>query len=113
MLDGLPSRVERYMDVVSARQKLVARNIANADTPGYKTQDIDFASELQRVAGGSGSPSIVDAQGLVTRNDGNNVSLDREARMLAENTLRFNIATQLLRGQIRHIRAAINEGKSQ
>jgi hypothetical protein len=31
--------------------------------------------------------------------------------MLAENTLRFNIATQLLRGQIRHIRAAINEGK--
>jgi flagellar basal-body rod protein FlgB len=100
------------MDVLSTRQKLVARNVANVDTPGYKTQDIDFESEMKRVTEGSMSPNIVDAQGLVTKNDGNNVSLDREARMLAENTLRFNIATQLLRSQIQHIRSAINEGKS-
>jgi flagellar basal-body rod protein FlgB len=112
MLDGISARVERYMDVLSTRQKLVARNVANADTPGYKTQDVDFESEMQRAVDGPSRPTIIDAQGLVTRNDGNNVSLDREGRMLAENTLRFNIATQLLRGQIRHIRAAINEGKS-
>jgi flagellar basal-body rod protein FlgB len=99
------------MDVLSTRQKLVARNVANADTPGYKTQDIDFDSEMKRVMDGSSTPTILEAPGLVTKNDGNNVSLDREARMLAENTLRFNIATQLLRGQIRHIRTAINEGK--
>jgi len=111
MLDGLSARVERYMDILSTRQKLVARNVANADTPGYKTQDIDFESEMQRAVDGPLVPTIIDAQGLVTKNDGNNVSLDREGRMLAENTLRFNIATQLLRGQIRHIRTAINEGK--
>jgi flagellar basal-body rod protein FlgB len=100
------------MDVLSTRQKLVTRNVANADTPGYKTQDIDFDSEMKRAEGTYSTSTIVEAQGLVTKNDGNNVNLDREGRMLAENTLRFNIATQLLRGQIRHIRAAINEGKS-
>lgn len=42
MLDGLPDRIERYMDVLSVRQRLVAANIANVDTPGYQTQDLDF-----------------------------------------------------------------------
>lgn len=111
MLEGLSAQVERYMDLLSARQKLVARNIANADTPGYKTQDIDFQSELRNAVEGH-SPIAADAPGLATKGDGNNVSLDREARMLAENDLRFNIATQLLRGQIKHIRTAINEGRN-
>ena len=42
MLDPLSQSLEHYMDLLSARQKLVASNIANADTPGYKTRDIDF-----------------------------------------------------------------------
>jgi len=41
MLDPLAGRLEQYMDLLSTRQKLVASNIANADTPGYKTKDID------------------------------------------------------------------------
>src|SRR5436190_6556482 len=47
MLDGLSTRIERYMDVLSVRQRQVATNIANADTPGYRTRDLDFQSELQ------------------------------------------------------------------
>ena len=59
MLDRLAGQLERYMDLLSARQKLVASNIANADTPGYHTQDIDFQSEFEqrargRAAGGRG-----------------------------------------------------------
>ena len=42
MMDRISGQLERYMDLLSARQKLVASNIANADTPGYQTQDIDF-----------------------------------------------------------------------
>jgi len=109
MVDGL-SKLEQYLDALSARQKLVARNIANADTPGYKTQDIDFHSELTR-AGGS-QPAIVEPEGLPTKNDGNNVNLDHQARLLAENDIRFNIATQLLRGNIHEIREAITEGRT-
>ena len=36
----------RYMDLLSARQRITAVNVANADTPGYKTRDIDFEMEL-------------------------------------------------------------------
>jgi flagellar basal-body rod protein FlgB len=46
------------------------------------------------------------------KNDGNNVSLDREARLLAENALRFNLATSLIKEQIRMVKEAIQEGKS-
>src|SRR5437879_5361250 len=47
MLDHLAGSIERYLDLLSARQKLVASNIANADTPGYKTRDLDFQSEYR------------------------------------------------------------------
>ena len=110
VLDGLTPQIERYMDLLSARQKLVSSNIANADTPGYKTCDIDFAGEF-RSALDSSSPITREVEGLKTKNDGNNVSIDREARLLAENTIRFNLASQLMRGQIRAIKSAIQEGR--
>lgn len=99
------------MDVLSARQKIVASNIANADTPGYKTKDLNFQSELQALAGNA-SPQPVEIGGLPVRNDGNNVSLDREARLLAENALRFNVASALMRDQLQMVKSAINEGKN-
>ena len=98
------------MDLLSTRQKLVASNIANADTPGYHTRDIDFQFEFQNAAGGE--PRILEAAGLAAKNDGNNVSLDRESRLLAENALRFQMASNLMRSQIRAVRSAIDEGKS-
>jgi flagellar basal-body rod protein FlgB len=110
MLDGVTGQLERYMDLLAERQKLVASNVANADTPGYQTLDVDFQSELRNAAGES--PRAVEVQGLRVKNDGNNVSLDREARLLAENSLRFQIASSLMRTQIRVTRAAIEEGKS-
>jgi flagellar basal-body rod protein FlgB len=111
MLDGIYTRVERYMDLLSARQRQAAANIANADTPGYRTRDVDFEAELRSHAGGF-EPALREVDGLVTKNDGNNVSLDREARLLAENALRFNVAANLLRSRIRMVRSAIEEGKN-
>ena len=99
------------MDLLTARQKLVASNVANADTPGYKTKDLDFQAEFRNLIDGA-SPRAVDVGGLTTRNDGNNVSLDREARLLAENSLRFTLASNLLRTEIREIRSAIQGGRS-
>jgi flagellar basal-body rod protein FlgB len=109
MLDPLAGQLEHYMDLLSTRQKLVASNIANADTPGYRTQDIDFQAEFQNAL--SGTPNILEVAGLPVKNDGNNVSLDREARLLSENALRFNVAASLLRSQISSLRAAIKEGQ--
>ena len=109
MLNPIAGQLERYMDLLSTRQKLVASNIANADTPGYQTQDIDFQSEFQSAIGGR--PRVMGVSDLQVKNDGNNVSLDRESRLLAENALRFQVASQLLRSQIRAVRSAIQEGK--
>ena len=111
MLDPIAGTLEHLMTLLSARQKVVASNIANADTPGYKTQDIDFQTELQNVSGGL-SPAATTVAGLTVKNDGNNVSIDRESRLLAENALRFNIASNLLRSQIKIVRMAIEGGNT-
>ena len=107
------------MNLLSVRQKLVASNIANADTPGYHTQDIDFRAEFAQQMQGQECPGMqsmgpekVQPDGLPAKADGNNVNLDRESRMLAENALRFQLASNLLRSQIRRVRSAIQEGKS-
>jgi flagellar basal-body rod protein FlgB len=110
MLQPIAGQLERYMDLLSARQKLVASNIANADTPGYHTQDIDFQSEFLKAAGGP--PRTTEVNELPMKNDGNNVSLDREARLLAENALRFQVASQLMKSQIRVVRSAITGGEA-
>jgi flagellar basal-body rod protein FlgB len=98
------------MDLLSLRQKLVASNIANADTPGYQTRDIDFQREFAALLNG-GTPVAGEVPGLQTRHDGNNVSVDREARLLAENAMRFQLASSLLRMQIRQVRSAIQDGR--
>jgi len=110
MLDALSGQLERYMDLLSFRQKLVASNIANADTPGYRTRDIDFQTEFQNALGGD--PRVTGVAGLAVKNDGNDVSLDRESRLLAENAIRFQVASSLMRSQIRLVRAAISEGQN-
>jgi flagellar basal-body rod protein FlgB len=111
MLDRLTNSLERYMDLLAARQKVVASNIANADTPGYKTKDLNFQVEFQSALDG-GTPRATEVLGLPVKNDGNNVSLDREARLLAENAMRFNFASSLMREQLRIVKEAIQEGKS-
>ena len=104
------------MNLLSARQKLVASNIANADTPGYKTQDIDFRAEFaqqmqgQECGARNAGPQTIEPDGLPVKADGNNVSLDRESRLLAENAMRFQVASSLARSELHAIRSAIQEG---
>ncbi len=103
--------LENYLTFLSRRQTVTASNIANADTPGYRTKDIvqpqSFGDIFQHQ-----SLNAVEVNTGRTQNDGNNVDLDREARILAENTLRFNIATQIVKGDFKQLKMAIEEGKS-
>lgn len=109
MIERVASGLEHYMTLLSIRQKLVASNIANADTPGFRTKDINFQAEFQNAIG-SHTPEIVEAQGLYMKNDGNNVSLDRESRLLAENDLRFSLASNLVRSEFKQLRMAMDNG---
>lgn len=108
MTDPVLQSLNRYMDALSFRQKLVSANIANADTPLYKTKDIDFHAELKSALSSGFEITEPDLQ---TKTDGNNVSLDRESRLLAENALRFSMASGLLKSQLRQVKAAIQEGR--
>ena len=110
MLTPMSVRLEHYMDLLAERQKLVAGNLANLDTPGFHTKDLDFQFEYMSLTPGS-PPHVTEPEGLVMKNDGNNVSLDRESALLAENALRFNVASNLLRDEIRKLRTAIQEGR--
>lgn len=122
MIDRVVQSLEVYLGLVATRQKLVASNIANLDTPGYRTKDIDFQNELSsalirtRTGGDAGIasrlPSATEVEGLALNNDGNNVNLDREARMMAENAMRFELGSALLASRYRTIRLAIKEGNS-
>ena len=111
MLQGMTAPLQRYLDLLSAREKLVASNIANGDTPGYKTKDIDFQFEFMSLVKGA-SPQTIEPTGLTEKPDGNNVSIDRETRLLSETAIRFNLATTLLRGELGMVRSAIQEGRN-
>ena len=113
----------RFLDVNVARYKLVAGNLANIDTPGYRTRDLDFRAELERAsqesfAGENGllstaaafTPVARQVRGLVERPDGNNVSVERESLLLAEAQMKFNLGIQLLKDQFHTISLAINSG---
>jgi len=106
----------RYLDLTATRQALITSNIANIDTPGYRTRDIDFHGELVRAVQGDGDattePVVREVQGLIARPDGNNVSIDRESMLLSEVQLQFNAAEQLLKSDFKTLSMAINEGSS-
>ncbi|HEY1270850.1 MAG TPA: flagellar basal body rod protein FlgB [Terriglobales bacterium] len=116
--------LSRYLDVDLARYKLVAGNLANVDTPGYRARDLDFRSELKRAAADENNlgegflqtvsfhPVARQVRGLMERPDGNNVSVERESLLLAETQMRFNLAVQLLKDHFHTISLAINSGST-
>ena len=107
--------LERFLDVTSMRQTLVTTNLANIDTPGYHTRDVDFRGELRRAMEGESpaltSPFVMPVRGLMERPDGNNVSPDREAMLLAEVQLQFKAATAVIRAEFARLSTAIREGQ--
>ena len=104
----------RFLDTTAQRQSLVTTNLANIDTPGYHTKDVDFRSVLNRVSGmieTSSQAPVREVEGLMERPDGNNVSVERESLLLAQTQLQFRTGVELLRSEFRRLQMAINEGK--
>lgn len=111
MLSRLSDTLERYMDLLSARQKVVASNIANADTPGYKRQEVNFEAELQSAMSGGEAPEQVqfatEVQPEEAGPNGTSVSVDEESAKLAENGLDYQALTQVFAARNSILSAAI------
>ena len=107
--------LERFLNVTSDRQSLVVNNMANIDTPGYRTRDVNFRAELDRAVGSpqdaSMAPVAHTVTGLLQRPDGNDVSMDREGLLMAETQMQFRIGVQFIRSEFHRLVTAINEGK--
>jgi flagellar basal-body rod protein FlgB len=114
--DPTITALTRFLDVNVFRSELVMSNMANIDTPGYRTRDVNFSQEMERASGNleyaSFSPVARPVQGLMERPDGNNVSVERESLLLADTQLRFNAGVQLLRDKFRMLLSAIHEGSA-
>jgi len=98
----------KYLDLTSSQMKLTVGNMANIDTPGYKTQGFDFEQAFGSALNGAGDPAAGDVDGLVARPDGNTVSLDRESMQLAKSQLQFKMGISLLRGEYSRVMSAIH-----
>jgi flagellar basal-body rod protein FlgB len=115
------SMLETFLKLTSVREKTIAANMANVDTPGYRVTDINFESEMTRamnevpmkLADGSEvqlHPVIRQVHGLMERPDGNDVNLDREGLLLAETQLQYSLGIQLIKRHFHQVLNAINGG---
>lgn len=118
---GIESRLSdqlvRYLDLATSEAKLTAANMANIDTPGYRTVGMDFDAEMRAAMADidrGQAPSavrVLSVDGLIARPDGNNVSMDREGLNLAEAQLKFKTGVALLREEYQRVLDAIHADK--
>jgi flagellar basal-body rod protein FlgB len=112
----LSDQLARYLDLSVSETKLTATNMANVDTPGYKTQGLDFEALMREALGNwEGAPVVPvhahSVDGLISRPDGNNVSMDRESLNLAESQLKFKSGVALMRLENQRVMDAIHADK--
>ena len=97
------------LDGLGARQRAIANNIANVNTPGYQAQRVSFEDALaQSVKQGSGVVAPVTRESLdPTRIDGNNVNLDTETLSNIDTVLRYQFASNAASMQFSYVRSAL------
>ncbi len=123
--------LEKLLDFQSQRHQILATNVAHVDTPGYKGYDLRFSDELKRAVGSKGTiplkkthemhmplemnklkgvkGRLVPSSGTIHRLDGNTVDLDKEMTKLAENSLYYNTAVQIVSRKMMMLKTAITE----
>ena len=111
-MDNSIKILQKIMDLCTYRQKILASNIANVDTPNYKAKDIDFQEELKKALEiENNSYRIIEAPTTMPNRDGNTVNIEVEMAKLTETLLMYNSATQLLSTRLRMLKDAIKGGR--
>ncbi len=124
--------LEKALDASWLRNEVIAHNIANADTPGYKKYKVKFEEELRSALEASAlrgkktrlkhldigvspidevRPRVVRTGGTQMREDGNNVDMDEEMTSLAKNAIMYNALVQKISGEFSKLKMVINEGR--
>lgn len=114
------------LDLYQARHQVLAENIANSETPGYRARDLQFADQLAAAlappapgtaAASEAAPSEplraepgID-RGAALKPDGNSVALDVQVGRLSENAFKIEALTQILSGRYASLKRVIDGGK--
>ncbi|MCS7461902.1 flagellar basal body rod protein FlgB [Paenibacillus doosanensis] len=121
------NQMERTLDAATMRQRVIADNIANVDTPYFKRSDVRFEELLQNELNGTANlqgfrtdprhfyigrpatpePQIVKDNNSAINNNLNNVDIDYEMSLMAKNQLRYNVMVQQVNSEIKKARTAI------
>lgn len=110
MSDFSVQALQYAIDGLSLRQQATAGNIANAQTPGYRAQEVDFESSLANaVANGSfdGTAPSVSTSTAAGDSTGNNVDVANEMVGMQETTLRYQAMVDALNAQFRILRGSM------
>lgn len=118
--------LDKAADASWLRENVITNNIANIDTPGYKRQDVDFETVLQRELGNSKYTSLdkkirelntdlssltvssyTDAANYSYRLDGNNVDENTENAELASEALKYQLLTNAVNGDFSRMQAVL------
>ena len=125
--DPVFGTLSKTLDAAAARQRILASNVANVDTPGYRSQDLDFEaalseamqsenlalhrSDAQHLPGRNGGGlQVIEVEGVARRDD-NSVDLDREMSKLAETSMLYQAGTGILQSKMRILRNVITGGR--
>jgi len=110
--------LKKSLDAYFLRHKVIANNIANADTPGFKRGEVIFEEKLKKALGGNFplnkleevKPEIVLDLNSSWREDFNNVDIEKEMVNLSKSSLQYNLCIQLIDKKFQRIKMAI-QGK--
>src|SRR3954451_12912785 len=116
LFDNTQLGLERAISGASMRQSVLANNMANAETPGYRRMDVDFHDALAQAMDSSNSATIEatnftpkqDAQTM--RADGNGVDIDTESAAMAKNGLEYEALVSVAKARIQIIQSALGVG---
>ena len=126
---GYLNALQRGMDAAWLKGEVIANNIANADTPGFKASKVNFEAVLERQVGAGGmkktnakhmdastregslEPFVEPNTSTSKRLDGNNVDMEYEMVELAKNNLLYQALIQEASKELSKIKYAVNEGK--
>jgi flagellar basal-body rod protein FlgB len=114
-----PDLIDRQLGIHAAalrlrsqRLDILAGNIANAATPGYKARDLDFGAALAAANNGQGAaPALKFRQPVQSSLDGNTVELATEQTAFADNALRYRASLSFLSGRIQTMMSALKGGE--
>lgn len=118
LTDVTSTALAKTLDAAAARQRAIANNIANVETPGYKRSYVAFEDELRRVMDERTGDDLRESLGELTpvtqtdvlspaREDGNNVNIDAEIADMAKNTIKYRAAVTLMEAKGAILRSAI------